>query len=1145
MNKLLRPLFVLFLFFSACNPPQKSETLFTEIPAEITHIDFRNDIKENEDYNILTYEYLYNGGGVAVGDVNGDGLPDIYFTGNMTPNRLYLNKGNFQFEEVSEKAGVRGRDKWKTGAVMADVNGDGLLDIYVCYSGPGTDSARANELYINQGVKDGVPVFKESAKEYGLDAPGTYTTTVAFFDFDHDGDLDMFMVNHADMFYNPFFNTDKLRAQRHPRFGNRLYRNDNGHFTDISEQAHIDGSGLNFGLSVSISDIDGDGWPDIYVTNDYDERDFLYLNNQNGTFREVLTRATGHISEFAMGSEIADYNNDGKPDIVVLDMLPESNHRQKLLRGADNYDKYTLRADHGFHHQQMRNTLQLNNGVGPDSIPKFSEVGQLAGMSNTDWSWAPLLADFDNDGWKDLFISNGILRDITNLDFVKYTSGYSMGQGEKTGNKVDMWKLVQDMPSTKMTNYLFRNNHDLSFTNTSAEWGLSRKGISNSAAYADLDNDGALDLVINTLNDGPILYRNNASAMHKGHFLRLKFEGEKPNTYGIGAKVITRTTKGTQYQEQYLSRGFQSSVDPVMHIGCGTDSVIEALTVIWPTGKKSILENFRADTLVILTEKTALPPDAQTPGGKQQAARAMGVRPSSGLPALPPNPTYTDITKNSGVHYTHKGSNFVDFKISPLLPYQVSRVGPCLAKGDVNGDGLEDLFIGGTNGQESALYLQTPDGSFRLAVSQPWNLDKEHANTDALFFDADGDGDLDLYLVSGGADYPQGSKNYQDRLFENDGKGNFSLVADALPAETISGGCVRAADYNKDGKPDLFVGGKLSPGLFPKPPESFLLKNNSTPGHIHFDKDTDQRDSALASPGMVSDACWVDLNNDGWPDLVVVGAFMPITIFGNRQGKLVNQTDANGLSHSEGWWTCIASLDVDGDGDSDLVIGNMGTNTQFRASEKEPLQIYYGDFSGSGTFDPLLTYYLQGKSYPYASRDELFRELPAQQKKFSRYADYADAQIEDLLSPEQLAKAGVSKVRILSSICLRNEGNRKWTMLPLPNYAQISMINGIVPVSETTGSDPLQKGAKQPTIGKQQLIVAGNFYPFRAQLGPLDAGMGLVLEPKGQGEFRPLAYDQTGLYIPGDTRSLIGLKGGKHQFLVAAGYNGPVQVLKK
>jgi len=1136
MEKSLRPCCastltaILLLSALSCHHSEtKKDTLFTEVPSDITHIDFRNEIKEDEDYNILTYEYLYNGAGVAVGDVNGDGLPDLYFIGNMVPSKLYLNKGNFRFEDVTDRAGVAGRTKWKTGAVMADVNGDGLLDIYVCYSGPGDDLARSNELYINQGVKDGVPVFKESAREYGLDAPGTYTTTVAFFDMDHDGDLDMFMVNHADMFYNPFFNTEKLRKARHPKFGNRLYRNDNGHFTDISGQAHIDGSGLNFGLSVAVSDIDGDGWPDIYVTNDYDERDFMYLNNHNGTFREVLTKATGHISEFSMGADIADYNNDGLPDIAVLDMLPEDNHRQKLLRGADSYDKYTMRAEHGFHQQQMRNTLQLNNGQGADSIPIFSEVGQLAGMSNTDWSWAPLFADFDNDGWKDLFISNGILKDMTNLDFVKYTSGYTMGQAQKTGTKAEMWQLVQDMPSTKTTNYIFRNNHDLSFSNMNADWGLSRKTVSNGAAYADLDNDGDLDMVINTLNDGPIIYRNNASGMHKGHFLRIRLEGEGGNTFGIGAKVYVNNGDTRQLQEQYTSRGFQSSVDPIMHIGCGKDSVIRSVRVVWPGGKVSLIENCRADTLLTIAEKSAANPAVGIgqPGSVSQSGPA-GKPGSIGQPGS--FPVYTDITARSGVNYLHKSTGFVDFKVSPLLPYQVSRVGPCLAKGDVNGDGLDDLFIGGSAGQESLLYLQTRDGSFIKAPSQPWNLDKDHTNTAALFFDADGDGDQDLYLVSGGADFPGGSRNYQDRLFENDGKGNFRLATDAIPAETISGGCVKAADYNMDGKPDLFVGGKVEPGLFPKAPESLLLKNVSQPGHIRFERDLSGQDSLIARPGMVSDACWVDLNKDGWPDLVIAGPFMPITILENRKGRLMDQTREYGLSHTEGWWTCIQACDPDHDGDTDLIVGNLGTNTQFRASDREPLQIYYGDFSGNGTFDPILTYYIQGKSYPYASRDELLRELPAQQKKFSRYADYADAQIEDLFTREQLSNAGVSRVRILQSMLLRNEGNHKWSLEPLPNYAQISMINGIVP-------DKIE--------GRDAWVLVGNFYPFRAQLGPLDAGIGMVLLGDDKGHFTPLPYARTGLYIPGDTRSTIGLKGGRYAFLVSAAYNGPVQVLRK
>jgi len=1098
------------LLIASCSQPHDNKTRFVPIPATTSHIDFRNEIKEDEDYNILTYEYLYNGAGVAVGDVDGDGLPDLFFTANMQPDHLYLNKGGFQFTDITAKAGITGRPKWKTGAVMADVNGDGRLDIYVCYSGPGADPDRANELYINLGNVNGIPQFKESAKEFGLDAPGTYTTTVAFFDMDHDGDLDLFMVNHADMFYNPFFNTEGLRAKRHPKFGNRLYRNDNGHFTDISEQAHIDGSGLNFGLSVAISDLNNDGWPDIYVTNDYDERDFCYLNNRNGTFREVLTKATGHISEFAMGSDIADYNNDGLPDIAVLDMLPEDNHRQKLLRGPDNYDKYTMRADHGFGHQQMRNTLQLNNGLGADSIPLFSEVGQLAGMSNTDWSWAPLFADFDNDGWKDLFISNGIYRDMTNLDFVKYTSGYSVGQAEKLGDKLEMWRLVKDMPSTKLSNYMFHNNGDLTFNNATAEWGLTRKAISNGAAYVDLDNDGDLDLVVNTLGDAPLLYRNYSAETHSGHWLRVRLKGDSPNTQGIGARLVLRTAKGSQYQEQYLTRGFQSSVDPIQHFGCGPDSTILSLTITWPSGNVSSIGPGKTDTTLTLAEKdAAFPPPAIKSPERQ---------------------TFTDITAASGIQYAHQPSDFVDFKISPLLPYQPSHLGPCLAKGDVNGDGLEDVFIGGTTGQDSRLYLQTPAGKFIPAPSQPWNTDKGPCNTAALFFDADGDGDLDLYLVSGGADNPIGSHQYQDRLFENAGNATFRPIADALPAETSSGGCVRAADYNKDGLPDLFVGGKLVPGFFPRTPESLLLKNTSRPGHLRFELDNARHDSTLSHPGMIADAQWVDLNKDTWPDLVVAGPFTPITIFENQQGRLVNTTAANGLGKTNGWWTSLLPFDIDNDGNTDLILGNLGLNTQFKASEKQPLQVYYGDFSGNQTFDPILTYYIQGKSYPYASRDELFRELPALQKKFGRYADYADARIQDILTPDQLATAGIAYINQLSSIYLHNDGNHHWTIHPLPNEAQLSCINAIAPTT---------------IDGQPCLMLAGNLYPMRAQMGPLDAAIGMILKVGSTGRLTPLPYSHTGLHIRGDTRSLIEVKGKKYRFFVAAGYGDSIQVLRK
>ncbi|MBS1666736.1 MAG: VCBS repeat-containing protein [Bacteroidetes bacterium] len=1109
----MRSIFITLLiivFFGSCNQAPKKR--FTEILPEWSHIDFRNDVKEDEFYNILTYEYLYNGGGVAVGDLNGDGLPDLMFTGNMVPNKLYLNKGNFQFQDITDKAGVAGRSKWKTGVVMADVNGDGLLDIYVCYSGPGSDADRRNELYINQGLKDGLPVFKESAQEYGLGAPGTYTTTVVFFDMDNDGDLDMLMVNHADMFYNPYFKTDKLRSTRNPKFGNRLYRNDNGHFTDISEQAHIDGSGLNFGLSASISDVNNDGWADIYVTNDYDERDFLYLNNHDGTFREVLSTSASHISEFAMGSDIADYNNDGLPDIMVLDMLPENNHRQKLLKGADGYDKYMMRAKAGFHLQQMRNTLQLNNGNDSSGAPIFSEVGQFASVSATDWSWSPLFADFDNDGWKDLFISDGIFRDITNLDFVKYTSGYSAQYIQPDQDKTQMWELVQKMPSTKLSNYLYKNNHELGFTNVTEDWGLTKKSVNNGAAYADLNNDGNLDLIINNLNDKATVYKNAAPQGTSAHYIKIRLKGKGKNTFGIGAKVFVRTAHGKQMQEEYTSRGFQSSVDPIMHIGLGADSIIQSIKVKWVGGKESKLQNIKADTLLIIDENGS--------------SESIDSTKSSKVP-----PLFKDITDNIGFSFADQQSTFVDFKISPLLPYQLSKIGPCIAKGDVNGDGLEDLFVGGTSGKERFLYLQNKEGKFVLAANQPWNNNKTPAIADALFFDADGDGDLDLYLVSGGADFPLNDKNYQDLFFENDGHGNFKELPDALPTENQSGTIVRAADINKDGLPDLFIGSGYKPGFFPESSGSFILLNKSVPGKIKFEKDRTQTDSCFTRPGMVTDALWLDINKDGQKDLILVGQFMPITVLENHHGKLVNATEAYGLSGTSGWWCRLAADDFDNDGDTDIVVGNLGLNTQFNASAKEPFTVTYSDFFNNGIIEPIICYYNQGISYPYLSRDEMVAEMPVLQKKFLHYADYADATLNDVFTHEQLQQAKTVDIKNLQSVFLKNEGNKKFTITTLPASAQLSAINGIM--SMDVDHD-----------GNKDIVLAGNFYPFRVQMGPSDAGIGLVLKGDGKGNFQAMPYSESGLLIKGDVRNLIGLRTAKGMLLVAAKNNGLLQMVE-
>lgn len=1104
--------FCLLVFLQACTSSDESGTLFTKLPSSHSHINFRNDITEDENNNIDTYEYLYNGGGVAVGDLNQDGFQDIVFTGNMTADKIYLNKGDLQFEDITEKAGFTSRTKWKTGAAIVDVNGDNLPDIYLCYSGKGTDEERTNQLFINTGVKDGVPQFKESAREYGLDAPGTYTTMVAFFDMDNDGDLDMFMVNHADMFYNPFFNTDKLRGTRHPKFGNRLYRNDNGHFSDISASANIDGSGLNFGLSVSISDINNDGWPDIFVTNDYDERDFLYLNRHDGTFREVLNSSAKHISAFSMGSDIADFNNDGTYDLIALDMLPEDNFRRKTLKGPDGYDKYMLRLTHGFHRQQMRNVLQLNNGNDSSGAPIFSEIGQAAGISNTDWSWAPLLADFDNDGWKDLFVSNGVLRDMTNLDFVEYALTYSSKSNRPTQNREKMWEQIRDMKTPPLHNYIFRNNRNLGFDNVTNNWGITQTAVSNGACYADLDNDGDLDMIINCLNGEALLYRNNSPHNGSTHYLKIRFAGEGGNTPGIGAKVVLTSAHSRQVQEQYLTRGFQSSIDPVMHIGLGSDSIIDALTIQWPGGKISRFTKFRADTTITV---------------KQQDAQPAGADSVSTIVT----PIFKDITVASGINFTHKQPAFVDFKIFPSLPFQLSKIGPCLAKADVNGDGLEDVFIGATSGQESLLYLQTAQGKFIPSPSQPWNDNIAIPNADALFFDADGDGDEDLYLVSGGAEFNITNKNYQGRIFENNGRGIFKQVENALPEETISSAVARATDINKDGLPDIFVGGMFKPGYFPESPESFMLTNKSTPGKIRFEKDTAFLSSDLKYMGMVSDAAWLDIDNDGEQDLIVLGQFMPIRIFLNKNGRLQDATAKYGLEQTNGWWRRLLIADFDNDGDCDIVAGNLGLNTSFRASENAPLSIVYGTFYNNNVVNAILCYTEDGKKYPWYSRDELADQFPGIQKKFPMYKDYAAATINDLLTKEQLEKASVVEVKTLQSIYLRNEGNGKFSQQALPAYAQISALNGMV-AADIDGD------------GNKDIITAGNFYPLRVQLGPSDASIGLILKGNGRDSFTALTYRQTGLCIEGDVRNLVSVKTRDGFLLVATKNDDKVQVLE-
>lgn len=1068
----------------------RHEPLFQSLTSSESGIDFVNEVKDTRELNIINYRNFYNGGGVGIGDINNDGLPDIFFTSNMGDNKLYLNKGGLTFTDITESAGVKGSGSWSTGVAMADINGDGWLDIYVCNAGKGTSAQRKNELFINQGNL----TFQESAGAYGLADPGI-TTHVAFFDYDKDGDLDVYVLNNS---FIPVSNLGyrNLRHERDSLGGDKLYQNTNNHFSDVSDKAGIHSSVIGFGLGITVGDVNNDNWPDLYVSNDFYERDYLYINNQNGTFVEDLPGQMMHTSLASMGADMADVNNDGLADIFVTDMLPTDQQHLNQTMTWEGYDLYDFKVRMGFHHQLMQNALQINNG---DST--FSEVARLAGLEATDWSWGALLSDMDGDGLKDLFVANGIGKDITDQDFLKFMADENRMEQVRRTRQFDFRELVYEMPTRPMDNFAFQNLGELNFKNVSSAWGIAGPGFSNGSAYGDLDNDGDLDLVVNNLNSTASIFKNLSDEQNENNYLGVNMQGDGLNKQGIGTTITIFYNGNRQVLQQMPNRGFQSSVDPRLLFGLGSVAEIDSMHVVWPDDRFATYYGLKANQYITVTHNEA------TRRWRKDIQPVERKLVSAHLP---------------GLDYQHKENSFQDFDWEPLLKQKYSTRGPAVATGDINGDGLTDVIFGGAKGNQMQLFIQQSGKQFTQRKIHAFQNPASEI-VDLEWVDVDNDEDLDLIAITGGNEFTRQDTALYDRLYRNDGKGNLTFDK-SFPAIPSSGSCVAPADFDHDGDIDLFIGGALVPGAYGVVPDALLLVNDGT------GKFSNQTNRFLTDRkiGMTRDAVWQDLNGDGYPELIVVGEWMSIQIFYNKEGKgLLSKKE---IAHSNGFWNCIYPTDIHQDGDVDFIIGNLGLNTKWRADSVNRLRLYTGDF-GSGASKSIMSVERDGKEYPLVLKHDLERQLPQIKKRFLTYSSYGDKEIREVFLPRELESAEVKTVVETRSCVLQNLGNDKFTLEPLPRLAQVAPIHAIV------GYQPEKTGAAV-------YLLAGNFYDVTPETGRYDASFGTVLSHDPAGKLNAFPLSRWGSKLNGQIRALRVIAVAEETWLLAAPNNDTIQTFK-